>query len=66
MGRIQVPKTNLQASNTVLGTDYFGSAVSRPESMRSMNYYLEAGGNVLDTAEAYASFVPGGDHQSET
>jgi aryl-alcohol dehydrogenase-like predicted oxidoreductase len=66
MRKTQVPKTDLQASIIVLGTDYFGSTVSRPESMRLMDYYLESGGNVLDTAEAYASFVPGGDHQSET
>jgi hypothetical protein len=31
--------------------------------MQLMDYYLEAGGNVLDAAEVYASFVPGGEHQ---
>jgi aryl-alcohol dehydrogenase-like predicted oxidoreductase len=66
MRKVQVPDTDLQASIIVLGTDYFGSTVSRKESMQLMDYYLESGGNVLDTAEAYASFVPGGDHQSET
>jgi aryl-alcohol dehydrogenase-like predicted oxidoreductase len=66
MRKIKIPKTDLEASMIVLGTDYFGSTVSRQESMRLMDYYLEAGGNVLDTAEVYASFVPGGEHQSET
>jgi aryl-alcohol dehydrogenase-like predicted oxidoreductase len=66
MRKIKVPKTDLQASMIVLGTDYFGSTVSRQDSMQLMDYYLEAGGNVLDTAEVYASFVPGGEHQSET
>jgi aryl-alcohol dehydrogenase-like predicted oxidoreductase len=65
MRKINVPKTSLQASMIVLGTDYFGSTVSRQESMQLMDYYLEEGGNVLDTAEVYASFIPGGDHQSE-
>jgi aryl-alcohol dehydrogenase-like predicted oxidoreductase len=65
MQKIGVPKTDLQASTVVLGTDYFGSTVSRENSMQLMDCYLEAGGNVLDTAEAYAGFVPGGDHQSE-
>jgi aryl-alcohol dehydrogenase-like predicted oxidoreductase len=66
MRKIHIPKTDLQASIVVLGTDYFGSTVSRQESMQLMDHYLEAGGNVLDTAEIYASFVPGGEHQSET
>jgi aryl-alcohol dehydrogenase-like predicted oxidoreductase len=65
MRKINVPKTNLQASIVVLGTDYFGSTVSRKESMQLIDHYFEEGGNVLDTAEVYASFVPGGDHQSE-
>jgi aryl-alcohol dehydrogenase-like predicted oxidoreductase len=66
MQKVSVPKTDLHASIIVLGTDYFGSTVSREESMQLMDNYLEAGGNMLDTAEVYASFVPGGDHQSET
>jgi aryl-alcohol dehydrogenase-like predicted oxidoreductase len=66
MRKIKIPKTDLQASMIVLGTDYFGSTVSGQDSMQLMDYYLEAGGNVLDTAEVYASFVPGGEHQSET
>ena len=65
MQKIRIPKTDLHASIIVLGTDYFGSAVTRKDSMRLMDHYLEAGGNVLDTAESYACFVPGGDHQSE-
>ena len=66
MLKVRIPKTNLDASIVVLGTDYFGSTVGRKESMELMDYYVEAGGNVLDTAESYACFVPGGDHQSET
>src|SRR5918911_815917 len=49
----------------VLGTDYFGSTVGRDLSMQLMDRYLEAGGNVIDTAELYARWVPGGEHQSE-
>jgi 3D-(3,5/4)-trihydroxycyclohexane-1,2-dione acylhydrolase (decyclizing) len=30
----------------VLGTDYFGSTVSRERSMQLMDHYLDAGGNV--------------------
>ena len=62
MQKVSIPKTDLHASIIVLGTDYFGSTVSRKDSMQLMDCYLETGGNVLDTAESYACFVPGGDH----
>lgn len=60
-----IPRTDLRASTLALGTDYFGSTVDRETSMQMMDRYLEAGGNVIDTAELYARWVPGGDHQSE-
>jgi aryl-alcohol dehydrogenase-like predicted oxidoreductase len=65
MKKVNVPKTDLHASTLALGTDYFGSTVDRELSMQLMDRYLEAGGNVIDTAELYASWVPGGEHQSE-
>jgi aryl-alcohol dehydrogenase-like predicted oxidoreductase len=65
MQKVNIPKTDLYASPLVLGTDYFGSTVSRERSMQLMDHYLDAGGNVLDTAELYARWLPGGEHQSE-
>ena len=65
MNRINIPKTDLYASTLALGTDYFGTTVGRDVCMELMDHYLEAGGNVIDTAESYASWVPGGEHQSE-
>ena len=65
MNKINIPKTDLFASTLALGTDSFGSTISRNLSMELMDYYLEAGGNVIDTAEIYASWIPGGEHQSE-
>lgn len=65
MKKTTIPRTDLQASTLALGTDYFGSAVDRETSMQLMDRYLEAGGNVIDTAELYARWVPGGEHQSE-
>ena len=66
MKKTTIPRTELQASTLALGTDYFGSTVDRATSMRLMDRYLEAGGNVIDTAELYARWVPGGEHRSET
>jgi aryl-alcohol dehydrogenase-like predicted oxidoreductase len=58
MQNVNIPKTDLYASPLVLGTDYFGSTVSRERSMQLMDHYLDAGGNVLD-ARVRALF----DHQ---
>jgi len=66
MNKTKIPQTDLYASTLALGTDYFGTAVSRDVCTELMDHYLEAGGNVIDTAESYASWVPGGEHQSET
>jgi aryl-alcohol dehydrogenase-like predicted oxidoreductase len=65
MQKVNIPKTDLRASPLALGTDYFGSTVSRERSMQLMDHYFEAGGNVFDTAEFYARWIPGGEHQSE-
>jgi aryl-alcohol dehydrogenase-like predicted oxidoreductase len=65
MQKVNIPKTNLYASTLALGTDYFGSTVGRDLSRQLMDKYFEAGGNVIDTAELYARWVPGGEHQSE-
>ena len=65
MNKISIPKTDLHASTLALGTDYFGSTVSRDVCMQLMDHYLEAGGNVIDTAESYARWLPGGEYQSE-
>lgn len=65
MKKTTIPRTELQASTLALGTDYFGSTVDRATSMQLMDRYLEAGGNVIDTAELYARWVPGGEHRSE-
>ena len=53
MNKIKIPKTHLHASTLGLGTDYFGTTISRAVCMELMDYYLEAGGNVIDTAESY-------------
>ena len=65
MRKTLIPRTELHASTLALGTDYLGTTVSREDSMRLMDRYVEAGGNVIDTAEMYARWLPGGDHQSE-
>src|ERR1700737_1486630 len=60
-----IPRTDLQVSVIGLGTDYFGSRFIRKLSMQFLDRYVESGGNFIDTAEVYAGWIPGGEHQSE-
>jgi aryl-alcohol dehydrogenase-like predicted oxidoreductase len=60
-----IPHTTLEASVLCLGTAEFGSAVDHSLSEKLIEKYLDEGGNVLDTAEIYASWLPGCDHRSE-
>jgi aryl-alcohol dehydrogenase-like predicted oxidoreductase len=61
-----IPHTNLKASVLCLGTAEFGSAVDESTSEKILETYLDAGGNVLDTAEIYAAWLTNGEHRSET
>lgn len=55
----------LHISKIVLGTDYFGATVPEEKAFRLMDNYIDAGGNCIDTARVYASWLPGGDDASE-
>lgn len=46
-------------SDICLGTMYFGTMVPESVSLRLLDIYAEAGGNFLDSANKYASWVPG-------
>ncbi|MGA8480628.1 MAG: aldo/keto reductase [Chthoniobacterales bacterium] len=61
-----IPRTNLTASVICLGAAEFGSALDTSSSKKILETYLDAGGNVLDTAEIYAAWLPNGEHRSET
>lgn len=38
----------------VLGSDYFGGAISEQTAFKNMDLYIENGGNIIDTARLYA------------
>jgi aryl-alcohol dehydrogenase-like predicted oxidoreductase len=61
----QIPHTTLEASVLCLGTAEFGSVVEDSLSETITDRYIDMGGNVLDTAEVYAAWIPGGSHRSE-
>ncbi|MDC7235061.1 MAG: aldo/keto reductase [Spirochaetales bacterium] len=59
MKEIQIGKNGITSSELCLGTMYFGIKVPEDESFRLMDYYFEQGGRFYDTANKYATWVPG-------
>jgi aryl-alcohol dehydrogenase-like predicted oxidoreductase len=52
-------KTGVEISMMGLGCMYFGSKVDERTSFRLMDLYVEHGGNFIDSANKYASWLPG-------
>lgn len=61
----KINHTDLYLSSICLGTDDFGTTVEKKRAFDVLDYYHENGGNVLDTARVYASWIPGGAGMSE-
>ncbi|MCW8128976.1 MAG: aldo/keto reductase [Planctomycetota bacterium] len=60
-----LPGLALKPSVVALGTGPYGSAIDRDASFAMLDAYAEAGGNFLDSAHVYASWVAGGEGASE-
>lgn len=54
-----ISDTGISVSGYCLGTMYFGTKVDESRSFRLMDIYAESGGNFLDSANKYASWIPG-------
>lgn len=50
-------RTGCVVSTLALGTMTFGSETSEPDSVAQIERYLQAGGNLIDTADVYSSGV---------
>lgn len=61
-----LPGTAIRASRIVLGTAWFGTAIPEEKSFELLDAFFAQGGNFLDTAHMYASWVKGGAGKSET
>lgn len=59
MQKVRLGNTNEQISCMGLGTMYFGSKVDEQTSFSMLDYYSEQGGSFIDSANKYASWVPG-------
>ena len=53
-------------SDLVLGTMMFGTTVDRATSFAILDRYLEAGGDLLDTANCYAFWADGGTGEGQS
>lgn len=59
MDKIRLGKTNETISCIGLGTMYFGSKTNEQTSFNILDYYTERGGNFIDSANKYASWILG-------
>ncbi len=59
------PGTDVSVSPICLGTAAFGATVAKDQAFALLDRFWQAGGNVIDTARAYAIWIPGGEGISE-
>ena len=57
--RRPVGRSGLEVSPLCLGANVFGWSADEPASFAVLDAYLEAGGNVIDTANVYSAWAPG-------
>jgi aryl-alcohol dehydrogenase (NADP+) len=54
-----IGNTDLRVFPLCLGGNVFGWSADEPQSFRVLDAYAAAGGNFIDTADAYSAWVPG-------
>lgn len=59
MEKIQLGDSGLEVSALCLGTDSIGSKIDRATSFQLLDFYHQHGGCFIDTANFYASWLPG-------
>lgn len=59
MEKVKLGTSNLEVSALALGTDVIGSKINLTTSFALFDFFQEKGGTFLDTANFYASWLPG-------
>jgi aryl-alcohol dehydrogenase-like predicted oxidoreductase len=59
MNKQPLGRTGLNVSELAFGTDLIGSKIDQATSFSLLDFYVERGGNFIDTANIYASWLPG-------
>ena len=65
MKKISLGTTGLQVSNIAFGTGNFKEKISKETAFDLLDYYLELGGNFIDTANVYCRWLPDTENSSE-
>ena len=59
MIKMQLGKSGLEASALAMGSDVLGSKIDRATTFTLLDFYFDHGGTLIDTANFYASWLPG-------
>jgi aryl-alcohol dehydrogenase-like predicted oxidoreductase len=59
MKKIRLGQTDVEVSTLCFGTDSIGSKIDMESSYQLLDRYTELGGNWIDTANMYATWIPG-------
>jgi aryl-alcohol dehydrogenase-like predicted oxidoreductase len=65
MDRVRIPGTDIEISVLCLGVAEIGVRQTEIEAHRLLDYWVENGGNGIDTARVYSDWIPGEKHRSE-
>ena len=59
MEKRNLGNSGLEAAPLALGTNVFGWTIDEPSSFAILDHFVEAGFNLIDTADVYSSWKPG-------
>ena len=59
MNKVRLGQSGIEASALIMGSDVLGSKLDRATTFRLLDYYADHGGTMIDTANFYASWIPG-------
>ena len=59
MEKRKLGNSGLEAAPFALGTNVFGWTIDEPSSFAILDHFVEAGFNLIDTADVYSSWKPG-------
>jgi aryl-alcohol dehydrogenase-like predicted oxidoreductase len=65
MDRVKIPGVEIEVSALCLGTAEIGGRQTEGEAYCLLDYWIQHGGNVIDTARVYSDWIPGEKHRSE-
>src|SRR5438552_17543000 len=65
MDRVRLPGADVQISALCLGVAEIGVRQTEIEAHHLLDYWVQNGGNCIDTARVYSDWIPGEKHRSE-